>query len=98
MKTADTPYDEITNERMKRFAARLCEKDRRAYAAVEAYKLGQGGVTRIANLFGMSPETIKRGREDLDCPERLPRSGPATSHGRRAQGCVRRTTGIGVRF
>ncbi len=85
VKKADTPYDETTNERMKRFAARLSEKDRRAYAAVEAYKLGQGGVTRIADLFGMSPETIKRGRDDLDSPDRLPPSGRqrATGAGRK---------------
>lgn len=38
---------------------------RRAYAAVEAYKLGRGGVTLIANLFSMSPETIKKGQLDL---------------------------------
>ena len=57
---------------MKTFAQSLSEKDRRAYAAVEAYKLGPGGVTFIAGLFGMSPETIKKGQRDLDDPTRVP--------------------------
>lgn len=66
------PYDEMTLSRMVSFAAGLNEVDRRAYAAVEAYKLGRGGVKGIAGLFGMSPETIKRGREDLDDSSRVP--------------------------
>jgi len=65
-------YDEVTKARMKIFAERLCEIDLRAYAAVEAYKLGRGGVMFIAELFEMSPETIKRGQQDLDDPSRLP--------------------------
>ncbi len=48
---------------MKRMAESLSERDRRAYAAVEAYKIGYGGVRAIARLFEMSTETIKRGRE-----------------------------------
>jgi hypothetical protein len=65
-------YDEATKERMKTFADRLSEIDLRAYAAVEAYKLGRGGVGFIAELFEMSPETIKKGQRDLDDPSRLP--------------------------
>lgn len=64
--------DELTLVRMKTFARRLSEKDLRAYAAVEAYKLGRGGVTFIADLFEMSPETIKKGQRDLDDPDRVP--------------------------
>ena len=98
MKKADTPYDETTNERMKRFAARLSEKDRRAYAAVEAYKLGQGGVTRIADLFGMSPETIKRGRDDLDSPDRLPPSGRQRATGAGRKGVFAEQPGLESAF
>ena len=64
--------DELNQVRMKTFAQRLSEKDLRAYAAVEAYKLGRGGVTLIAELFEMSPETIKKGQRDLDDPQRVP--------------------------
>lgn len=98
MRNADTPYNAITNERMKRFAARLSEKDRRAYAAVEAYKLGQGGVTRIADLFAMSPETIKRGREDLDSPDRLPPSGRQRATGAGRKGVFAEQPGLESAF
>lgn len=37
----------------------LNEKDRRHYAAVEAKKLGHGGITYIAALFGISAKTIR---------------------------------------
>jgi hypothetical protein len=43
----------------------LREKDRRRYAAVEAAKLGHGGVEYIAGLLGCDPKTIRRGRRDL---------------------------------
>lgn len=44
----------------------LSEKDRRRYAAVEAEKLGFGGVKYIAELFGCDEATIRRGREDVE--------------------------------
>ena len=50
----------------------LSERDRRAYVAVEAYKPGSPGVVVVVGLFGMSTETIKKGRDDLDSPELLP--------------------------
>lgn len=55
---------------MKRFYESLSEKDRRRYAAVEAEKLGHGGVEYIAELFGCDAKTIRHGREDV---EQLPR-------------------------
>jgi Rhodopirellula transposase DDE domain len=60
---------------MRHFANTLSEIDRRAYAAIEAYKLGHGGVSIISRLLEISPETIKRGQRDLDSPERLPQGG-----------------------
>jgi hypothetical protein len=47
----------------------LSEKDRRRYAAVEAEKLGHGGVQYIADLFDCDEETIRQGGHDV---ERLP--------------------------
>lgn len=47
----------------------LSEKDRRRYAAVEAEKLGHGGVEYITKLFGCHRDTIRQGRADI---ERLP--------------------------
>ena len=44
----------------------LSEKDRRRYAAVEAEKLGHGGVQYIAELFECDPDTIRHGAQDMD--------------------------------
>lgn len=100
MKNAEfvPPYDETTSDRMKQLAGRLTETDRRAYAAVEAYRLGQGGVTYIAKLFGMSPETIKRGREDLDLPNRLPPSGRQRAVGAGRKGVFSEQPGLEAAF
>ena len=43
----------------------LRENDRRRYAAVEAAKLGHGGLDYLAALLGCDPKTIRRGQEDL---------------------------------
>ena len=43
----------------------LSEKDKRHYAAVEAAKLGHGGINYIAELFGCHRETIATGLEEL---------------------------------
>ena len=52
----------------------LSEKDRRRYAAVEAAKLGHGGITYLAQLFDCDPDTIRQGKADL---ERLPEDAAA---------------------
>ena len=51
---------------MKRLSSWLSEKDRRRYAAVEAAKLGHGGVEYIARLFSCDPKTIRQGLQDLE--------------------------------
>lgn len=43
----------------------LSEKDRRRYAAVEAEKLGHGGIEYAATLFGCDADTIRRGQCDV---------------------------------
>ena len=50
---------------MVNFYRSLSEKDRRRYAAVESDKLGHGGVTKVASLFGCDLNTIRRGMEVL---------------------------------
>ena len=47
------------------FFGSLREKDRRRYAAVEADKLGPGGIPYIARLLGIDPKTIRQGQADL---------------------------------
>jgi len=59
-------YSAVVEEHMKALFASLSEKDRRRYAAVEAEKLGQGGVRYVAALFGCDEDTVRRGREDLE--------------------------------
>jgi hypothetical protein len=56
---------------MQRFYSTLSEKDRRAYAAVEALKFGYGGSSYITRVLGCAPKTIKRGIHDLQEPSDL---------------------------
>ena len=58
-------YPSALEGHMKAFYESLSEKDRRRYAAVEAEKLGHGGVEYIANLFACDPKTIEHGRGDV---------------------------------
>ncbi len=63
-------YSPDVEETMKTFFLSLREKDRRRYAAVEAAKLGHGGVDYIATLLGCDPKTIRQGQVDLqDLPD-----------------------------
>jgi len=56
-------YSVATERMMQRFFQWLSEKDRRRYAAVEAAKLGHGGVEYVARVLGCDPGTIQQGRE-----------------------------------
>jgi hypothetical protein len=57
---------------MKRLFASLKESDRRRYAAIEAAKLGHGGIEYVASVLGCDPKTIRtglgelQGEDDLD--------------------------------
>ena len=51
---------------MTRLFDSLGEKDRRRYAAVEATKLGHGGVEYIAGLFLCDTKTIRQGHAELE--------------------------------
>jgi hypothetical protein len=59
-------YSADVEAMMKRLFGWLSEKDRRRYAAVEAAKLGHGGVEYVSGLFGCDPKTIRQGLEDLE--------------------------------
>jgi hypothetical protein len=56
---------------MQAFYRTLSEKERRRYAAVEADKLGHGGIDYISLLFEIDPKTIRRGLDDLNDGEAL---------------------------
>ena len=59
------PYKEESERLMKSLFERLSEKDRRRYAAVEAEKLGWGGIEYISALLGIDSRTIGQGLADL---------------------------------
>ncbi|MGK5090952.1 hypothetical protein WDW89_02920 [Deltaproteobacteria bacterium TL4] len=44
---------------MRKLYQSLSEKDRRRYAAVEAMKLGHGGISYIAHVLGCDRKTIR---------------------------------------
>jgi hypothetical protein len=48
------------------FYQTLSEKDRRRYAAVEARRLGHGGIEYVAGVLECSTRTIERGLSELD--------------------------------
>jgi hypothetical protein len=47
------------------FFSILDERQRRLYAGLESLKLGHGGDRRIADLLGLDPSTVARGRRQL---------------------------------
>jgi hypothetical protein len=59
------PYSVEIEQMMQQFYATLSEKDRRRYAAIEARKLGHGGVTYIARVLGCDRSTIQAGMKEL---------------------------------
>jgi len=59
------PYKKEVEEFMLCFYNTLHEKNKRRYAAVEARKLGHGGIKYISELFGCDEKTIMRGLKDL---------------------------------
>jgi hypothetical protein len=59
-------YSADIEQKMQRFFGWLSEKDRRRYAAVEAAKLGHGGVEYIAQVLACDPKTIRQGLHDLE--------------------------------
>ena len=71
--------------KMQRLFTTLSEKDRRRYAAIEAAKLGHGGIEYVSMLFALDPKTVRRGLMELEqaddpAPDRVrkKRWGPQT--------------------
>ena len=63
------PYTPEIEEMMLLFYHSLSEKERRRYAAIEALKIGYGGISYAERLFGVNCRTVNRGIEDLKSPE-----------------------------
>lgn len=58
-------YSPELEQQMQRYYRSLSEKDRRRYAAIEALKLGHGGMSYITNLFGCHAKPVRRGIAEL---------------------------------
>ena len=56
---------------MKRLFDSLSEDDRRRYAAIEAAKLGHGGIEYVASVLGCDPKTIRVGLAELEGEDEL---------------------------
>ena len=69
------PYSDEHQQDMINLYDSLSEKDRRRYAAVEAKKLGHGGIDDICCLFGCDFKTVKKGMAELQNEESMERPG-----------------------
>ena len=58
--------DKKLHHQMNLLLSRLNEQQQRWYAALEAKKLGRGGMTLMSQITGMSLDTIRRGRNELE--------------------------------
>ena len=59
-------YSKEIESEMVKFYNSLSEKDKRRYAAIEAKKLGHGGIKYISELFGCHRNTITEGKSELE--------------------------------
>lgn len=64
-------YSTSVERQMVRFYRSLNERDQRRYAAVEAVKLGHGGVKYVSRLLQCDPKTISQGIRELESEEQL---------------------------
>lgn len=80
--TFQAEYELDIAKHLLAFYATLSEKDRRRFVAVEAKRLGYGGIAYVAGVFDCSERTIERGMAEL---AELP-SDPAEGRVRRSGG------------
>ena len=70
------PYLVEVRTYMVRMFSTLNEKGRRHYSAIEAIKLGHGGIGYVSELFGLDPDTVSQGIRELKQDDLLP-GGPS---------------------
>jgi len=58
--------DQALHHQMNLLLSRLDEQQRRWYAAVESKRKGHGGDHLVAHITGLDPQTIQRGRRELE--------------------------------
>ena len=64
-------YSAKLERQMSRFYRSLNERERRRYAAVEAAKLGHGGIEYLSRLLGCDPKTIQQGIFEMESDQEL---------------------------
>ena len=62
----DDHPDKKLHHQMNLLLSRLDEQQRRWYVALEAKKMGRGGIRQMAQITGIHVDTIRRGRQELD--------------------------------
>ena len=62
-------YPPTVERMMKRLYRSLRENDRRRYAALEAARLGHGGIEYVARLLGCDPKTVRLGVAELEAED-----------------------------
>ena len=70
MQTVQT-YSSAIEEQMQRYYRSLSEKDRRRYAAIEAVKIGYGGISYIHRVLGCGRSSIRLGIAELSDDEAM---------------------------
>lgn len=60
-----SPIDDEVRASILIFYSLLDEQQRRLFAGLEALRIGRGGDRRIADLLGLDPHTVGRGRKAL---------------------------------
>ncbi len=76
-------YPPAIEEQMGRYYQSLSEKDRRRYAAIEAVKLGHGGMSYIHRVLGCNRGSIQVGIAELSNPEAMNEKGQRAPGGGR---------------
>lgn len=64
-------YSAELERQMSRLYRSLNERDRRRYAAVEAAKLGHGGIEYISRVLGCDRKTIQQGISEMESADEL---------------------------
>ena len=81
------PHSDDVCLSMKRFFDSLDEKDRRRYAAIEAEKLGYGGVAAIARLLGLTKKPSAPAAATWSVCPKIPPKVVSVKKGRSAVHC-----------
>ena len=64
--SSEEHLDQKLHLQMNLLLSRLDEQQRRWYVAVEANRLGYGGLRMLSQITGLDEKTIQRGQEELE--------------------------------